>query len=219
MRRTSVGKWVLVGVLAASATAFAGTLRGTVRMADPADTPADESPPYYWSVWNGLVDPVDPKASPSRELAVILTGGPGGDPVGCEHGLRGGGFMSRTMAVKAGGTLRLVNTDGCSHELYSDTIPDFAPLATAPGNPRNVVVPAGVHEIHDRLYAHVHGVVHALPDLAACGRIADDGAFVFEGVPAGSYTLKVLQGAREVHSAAVTLTDGETTVEPIAVDN
>ncbi len=70
--------------------------------------------------------------------------------------------------------------------------------------------------ISDRLYGHVGGVVHAVAGLAACGRVSRDGSFVFEGVPAGEYTLKVLRGAEELHSASVTVTEGETTLEPIA---
>ncbi len=212
-----VFKWVLIGTLAASATAFAGPLRGTVRTSTPTEAEPGASPPYYWNVWNGFVDPADPRADASRELAVVLVGGAMPEPVGCEFAISGGDFLPKTMAVRPGQALRIRNGDGCVHELQSSDLSELAPLGTSPGNTRSVTVPeGGPYVISDRLYGHVGGVVHAVAGLAACGRVSRDGSFVFEGVPAGEYTLKVLRGAEELHSASVTVTEGETTLEPIA---
>ncbi|MEZ4253293.1 MAG: hypothetical protein R3B99_34225 [Polyangiales bacterium] len=212
----AMSKWVLIGVLAASATAFAGPLRGTVRLPAPTEPEPGSTPPYYWNVWNGFVDPADARVDASREVSVILVGGSVPEPIGCDVALSGGDFLPRTMVARPGQPLRIRNGDGCVHELQSSDLPELAPLGTTPGNTRSVTIPAGgPYHVSDRLYGHVQGVVHAVPDLAACGRVGRDGAFVFEGVPSGEYTLKVLRGETEVHSATVTVTDGETTLEPI----
>ena len=180
--------------------------------------PAAEENQFYWKVWNGVVDPRTPRLDPSRELAVVLTGEGVEEPIGCNYAIRGGGLQPATLVVKAGSALRIENRDGCSHELQSEGIPDFAPLATAPGNARAINVPAGgPYEITDRLYAHVHGTVHPLTDLAACAQVGADGAFVFEGIPNGSYTLKIFRGTEVVHEAPVVVEDAPITVEPIGL--
>lgn len=212
-----VFKWVLIGSLAASATAFAGPLRGTVQLNTPTEDEPGATPPYYWNVWNGFVEAANPRADASRELAVVLVGGAVPEPIGCEFAISGGDLLPKTMAVRPGQVLRIRNGDGCVHELQSTELAELAPLGTSPGNTRSVTVPeGGPYAITDRLYGHVGGVVHAVDGLAACGRVSRDGSFVFEGVPAGEYTLKVLRGAEELHAASVTVTEGETTLEPIA---
>jgi hypothetical protein len=220
MRSDVLSKWLLIGILAASATALAGPLRGTVRLPAPTAAEPPETPPYYWNVWNGLVDPADERTDARRELAVVLTGGELPEPVGCDFAISGGDFLPKTMAVRPGQSLRVRNGDGCVHELQSSDLSELVPLGTTPGNTRSVTIPAGgPYTITDRLYGHVSGVVHAVDGLAACGRVNRDGSFVFEGVPVGTYTLKVLRGATEIHSASVTITDAETTLEPIAAGN
>ena len=221
MRTKAVLKWAIAVAGVAGATALAAPIRGSVRMpSDPAPSAVDEEPAtYYWKVWNGFLDPRPRRPSPARELAVVLTGGDVDAPIGCTYRIQGGDLLPKTIVTKAGAALRIENRDGCAHELQSSEIPDFAPLATAPGNARAIPVPAGgPYTVSDRLYAHVGGVVHALPDLAACAQVAADGSFLFEGIPAGSYTLKVFRGANEVHSAPVEVADGvPLQIDPIAI--
>ena len=218
--RTTLTWTILAGGLAA-ATALAAPIRGTVQMPASSDAASadEEANQYYWKVWNGVVDPGTPRPDPSRELAVVLTGESATEePIGCTYAIRGGDLHPSTLVVKAGAALRIENRDGCAHELRSAGIPDFAPLATAPGNARAINVPAGgPYEITDRLYAHVSGTVHPLTDLVACATVGADGAFVFEGIPNGTYTLKIFRGADEVHSAEVVVQDAPITIEPIGL--
>ncbi len=121
--------------------------------------------------------------------------------------------------TKGGAGLRIENRDGCTHELQSEGIEGFAPLATAPGNARQVTVPSGgPHEITDRLYGHIHGWVVGVDDLVACATIEEDGKYAFESVPAGEYTLKVYRDGEEVTTQAVTVGDGPLTVDPLTLE-
>ncbi len=219
MRMKVVLRWVMGVVGLAGATALAAPIRGSVRIPSDASTPPVQEGPatYYWKVWNGFLDPRPSRPSPDRELAVVLTGGGVEAPTGCSFRIQGGDLLPKTIVIKAGSALRIENRDGCSHELQSNEIPDFAPLATAPGNVRAINVPAGgPYIVSDRLYAHVGGTVHAIEDLVACAQLSPDGSYLFEGIAAGQYTLKVFHGAEEVHSAPVEVTEGvPLQVEPI----
>ena len=210
---------LFLGSLALGATAFAVPIRGRVRLPDPAAEETESNHEFYWRVWNGVVDPRPQQADPARELAVILVGGSLEEPVGCDHFLRGGDLYPRTMVVRPGTALSIENRDGCAHELMSEDVPDFAPLATSPGNTRAITIPeGGPYHIQDRLYSHVEGVVHTEEGLAACAKVGDDGSFLFEGVPAGTFQLRVLQGTETVHTADVTVEEGEPlTIDPISI--
>ena len=156
------------------------------------------------------------RPDPSRELSVVLTGAQVDEPAGCTYQIEGGDFRSRTMVVKSGNALRIENRDGCSHELQAEEIPEFTPLATAPGNVRSVVVPeAGIYSIQDRLYSHVQGTVHAVDDVVACAKINPDGSFVFDSVEEGNYTLKIYRGSEEVYSNSVQVDDDPLTIDSI----
>lgn len=203
--------------LVLTATSLAAPIRGSLRAPQTQPAEQDDTQTFYWKAWNGFVDPRPARLDVQREIAVVLTGD-GADPIGCSYLLSGGDFLPRTIVTKAGVTLRVENRDGCSHELQSDDIPDFAPLATNPGNARAIAVPAGgPYTITDRLYGHVRGTVVTIPDLVACASVRSDGSFGFDGVPPGEYTLKVFQGARVVRESPVVVTDRELTLDPIAL--
>ncbi|MFW5921183.1 MAG: hypothetical protein ACOCUS_05030 [Polyangiales bacterium] len=209
------------GGLAFATTAAAVEVRGSLDVPkDLSDQAADEPATHepYWEEWNGVLDPKDPTFEPARELAVVLTGSGSADPDGCEYALRGGDFAPRTIVAKGGSTLRIKNTDGCSHELHAD-MEGFAPLQTAPGNARTVTLPGEGHwVVRDKRYPHVEGHLHAVKDLVACGAIAADGKFTFENVEPGTYTLAVYHDAEQVASQQVEIEEGGTqTLEPIAL--
>ncbi|MEM1417222.1 MAG: hypothetical protein AAGH15_20150, partial [Myxococcota bacterium] len=207
--------------------AFAGFVReasaarvtGSVRMPAPGAAPPSDDPSGYWRAWNGFLELRPPALDPRSEVLVVLRGGDLPEPRGCAYRLQQGDFAPKAMAVRPGATLRIENRDGCSHELTSASIPEFPPLATAPGNARAIAgVPGGgPHAITDRLYGHVGGWVHVMDDLAACATMAADGRYVFEDVPAGRYRLVVLRGETEVRSADVEVRSNGLTVDPIAI--
>ncbi|MCS6797317.1 MAG: hypothetical protein NZ898_02095 [Myxococcota bacterium] len=215
-------------VITALSTALAGLVtwrvravpvRGTLewpRNHEPAAARPSSGPaPFYWEERNGILDVRPRRIDAARDFAVGLFGsGPG--PAETEVALDGGDFSPTTVLVRAGTTLRIVNRDACSHELYVEGREDFTPLGTSPGNARTTQVrEAGTFEIRDRLYAHVRGWVVAAADLVARGTVESSGAFAFADVPAGSYTLRVYYRGREVARRDVTVTDaGPVTVEP-----
>jgi len=198
----------LVGV------ALAAPVSGKVELSGEAPS-SEEDDAYYWKAWNGFIDPSPVRLDPAREVTVVLTGTPGDGPApGCRATLTGGDLMPRTMVVRTGTPVRIENTDGCRHELFSPEITEFAPLATAPGNARAVPIPAGgPYPVQDRLYAHVSGTIVPIDDLVACGTVGPDGAFRFEGVDAGEYTLKVFRDGEVVHEAPLSVADGPVEIE------
>lgn len=198
--------------------ADAARVVGTLRMPAMArEAPGDAL--GYWRAWNGFLELRPPAEDPRHTLNVVLVGGELPEALGCAASLAQGGLAPSAMAVRPGGTLRIENGDGCSHELTSESIPDFPPLATAPGNARSIAaVPAGgPHAITDRLYAHVEGWVHVYDDLAACATLRADGRYVFNDVPAGRYTLKVLRGDAEIRSQEAVVPAGGLEVGAIAI--
>ncbi len=213
---------MLATALALGATAFAGPLRGSVSLPRDAQPQkrAEGSPDHYWRVWNGVLEPRPDAFDPTRELAVVLTGPVSGDPIGCAYALRGGNLLPTTLAVRAKTTLRIENSDGCSHSLFADGIAEFAAAETPPGNARVVSVgEGGPWVIRDASHGHVEGHLHAIPDLVACGSVDPRGGFTFPSVPAGEYTVKVFRGPHEVGRQAVTITDArELTIAPLPIN-
>ena len=201
-----------------TATALAAQVTGRVRL--PNAPPQEDTPnTFYWKAWNGFVASPAARLDARREVSVVLTGAGPDEPIGCTYRLSGGDFLPRTLVVKSGSTLRIENQDGCSHELQSEDLPDFSPLATNPGNARPVAVPTGgPYTVTDRLYGHVRGVVVPVDDLVACATVNPNGSFSFSSVPAGEYTLKVFREGEAIHEAPVTISDRELTLDPIAVE-
>lgn len=217
---TAVSATTAVALLIAN-DALAGPVRGELNLPDDQVNTEEEGPrPYYWNAWNGFLEPRKRTMNPQRELAVVLTGSGVPNPIGCEYRIVGGDLQPRTIVTKGGASLRIENRDGCTHELQSEGIEGFAPLATAPGNARAINIPSGgPHELSDRLYGHIHGWVIGLDDLVACATIAPDGKYQFESVPAGEYTLTIYRDGEEVTSQPVAVTgDAPLAIDPITLE-
>lgn len=205
--------------LGISSTAWAGAVRGRLAVGNRA-VPESQQAEHYWNAWNGFIAAREMNIDLTRELSVVLRGGEVSEPVGCEYTMRGGDLSSRTMVVKTGTRIRLVNNDGAVHELAIEGLGDEgATLPTAPGNARQLTVPAGgPYAITDALYAHVQGSIVAVDDLAACGSVDADGSFTLPEVPAGEYVLAVYRGGEQVHEQNVTLEAGVVEVDRISLD-
>lgn len=211
---------VLLGIalLGLATTAMAGAVSGSLEL--PSELPAaarDEHPPYYWEEWNGFLDSKPRRVDAPRDVAVVLLGqGPG--PAN-EFKIFGGDLMPTTMVARTGADIRIVNTDGCAHELYSDDIEGLTALSTAPGNARSFPAPApGSYVIRDRVYGHVEGHLHVVGNLVARAVPDESGRYTFGEIAPGTYTVKVFYGAREVGSKEVEVTSSSLTVDPIRLN-
>jgi hypothetical protein len=123
------------------------------------------------------------------------------------------------MVARVGQSLRIENTDAFPHELYADGIENFTALSTAPGNARSQpLAAAGQFVVRDRLYGHIEGHLHVVPNLIACAQVNADGSFTFGEVAPGSYTVKVFHRDRDLVTSPIEVTEGrELVLEPIAL--
>lgn len=196
-----------------STAALAGPVNGSLSVPNgfKAVSPSEGPAAFYWQQWNGVLPPEEDQFDPARHLAVVLVGK--GEGAGDQtYRLYGGDFEHDTMVARVGSTLRIQNTDGCSHDLYAEGVAGFEALATGPGNARTQALPAaGQFLIKDATYAHVTGYLHVLPDLIAVAEVNSQGRYSFSNVAPGSYTLKVLYRDKEAASQEVTV-DGSRTL-------
>lgn len=219
MKRLALALALTITTLGISSTAWAGAVRGRIAVGTRT-VPESQQAEHYWNAWNGFIAATEINIDLTRELSVVLRGGDIADPVDCEYSLQGGDLSSRTMLVKTGARIRLLNGDGAVHELAIEGLnEEGATLPTAPGNARQLTIPAGgPYTVTDALYAHVRGTIVPVDDLAACGRVAADGAFTLPDVPAGDYVLAVYRNGQQVHEQNVTLETGVVEVDGISLD-
>ena len=173
----------------------------------------------YWVVWAGLLDPASPRLSAEREVTVVLTGEAAERGTGCQYRMEGGDLLPKTIVAQVGSRVPLENRDGTAHYVYSDELSGLTPLRTAPGRSRELAVPdaPGTWALHDRHYPQVSGHLVAIPDLVACASVTPRGAWRFDDVAAGDYTLKAYRGGQEVHSAPLSIAGNarDVAVDPI----
>lgn len=212
---------VLTLAVATATTAWAGDVRGTLRLQAGYGAPAPEANArsHYWEEWNGFIEPTPHRFDAGRELAVVLTGP--GEPAADQpnFALANGALSPATLVVRAGATLRIENSDPVAHQLYAEGSEELAPTPTSAGLVRQQVLSgAGAWPLRDQLHPHVTGHLHVLTDLIARAEVQGDGTFRFRNVPAGTYTLTVFHREHALHSAEVTVPeDRELVVDPIAI--
>jgi hypothetical protein len=217
---------VAIAVLGAPAAVLAGDVRGTLQV--PSDLPSMNPAPgdarllrtRYWEEWNGVLEARAPRFETSRELAVVLTGeGPMSQGEQPPLRLHNGSLLPATLVVRVGSAFQIRNDDGVAYELYAEGNDEFGPIQIAPGNARPLTISApGSWPVRDRVYPHVRGHLHALPNLVARAFVESNGSYVFRGVAPGSYRLHVFHGPREVTSQEITVPEsGTLQVPPITV--
>ncbi len=214
---------VLALAVGTATTAWAVEVRGTLRVptdyGHSAANPDEERRNHYWEEWNGFLDLRPARFDPSREIAVVLTGdgplAPNQPPIAIANGA----LSPATIVARVGSEWEIKNTDPVVHQLAAEGLSELGPTPIAPDLPRRqTITQAGHWPLRDEVYGHIRGHLHALPDLVARAVVQPDGSFVFHDVPAGTYTLKVFHGERELHSAQVTVPeDRELVVDPIAI--
>jgi len=198
---------LLVAFGGASAESIEGSVRGNTSKQASDDSSQQD---YYWKVWNGALPELPDKDDRSDVLAV-LTGKFTGPPIGCKFGFHGGGLDPSTVAARSGTTVRIENDDAFTHELSVKGLAGFTPLESGPSKARAIPVPVGgPWELGDRIYGHVDGYLHSMRELVACARVTPGGAFRFENVPPGPYSLRILRGAEQVATRRVTVPAGKT---------
>lgn len=169
--------------------------------------------------WNGFVAQRSAPVEVAREVSVVLRGE--GTPATETPPVRlqNGTLLPATIVVRAGGTLQIQNDDGIRYELSAEGVADFQASATEPGHARQIQTPTpGSFPIRDRNLTHVRGHLHVVPNLIARAFVENNGSFVFRGVAAGTYTLHVYLGEREVVSGTqVVVSDESQELEPIRV--
>ena len=131
-------------------------------------------------------------------------------------------FRPHIVVVPKDQTLRILNSDGVLHNVHLHAKKNEPFNRSMPGRVKQLDVTFGYTE-RIRVGCDVHKwmsgwiVVAKHPYYAVTGK---DGAFRFEGVPAGSYTVEIWHEKLGKKQAEVTVTPGgETTVEFVLQQN
>lgn len=162
----------------------------------PPEPPTRRS--YYWELENGFKEVSRNRIDAPRELAVVLLGENSHDEKErFEIEFFGGSLLPSTVVVSKGSSLRIQNKDEIAHELYATGLKGFSPEATSPRAIRSIELSeVGDWELRDRVVTHLRGHLYVLENLVAIAKISDNGAYTFNEVEPGNYTLKVFHGAK-----------------------
>jgi plastocyanin len=101
-------------------------------------------------------------------------------------------FVPHTQIIRAGGSVEFPNSDPFSHNVFSNTSLGAFDLGLyRRGQSRSsTFARAGVYSIYCNIHSAMVSFVIAVP-TKDFSRVANDGKFAIEGVPAGSYFLHV----------------------------
>jgi hypothetical protein len=186
--RAALSLWLALGMT----PAWAGTLKGTVKLPDTAKTTRLYQ--GYWRIENGNV-PVNNAGGAKLETAVILENVNGAHPpaprtVTIEMG--GLDAHPRMVISGPGSVLEIKNTGKVRLDMSTPATPSVMPLEQLPpGATRRVKFDApGGYAVHDAQYPHILISVIIL-DSPFYSTVDEKGSFSIAGVPDGHAHLKV----------------------------
>lgn len=139
-----------------------------------------------------LLDKQGRKAGDLSDVIVYLEGVKARpEPAKATVWMRGKAFTPRVVAIPVGGTVEFPNEDPIFHNVFSVSGENRFDLALykRPKLGSWTFKHPGVVRVYCNIHPQMSAVVLVL-DSPFFAQVARDGAFAFEGVPAGSYTLK-----------------------------
>ncbi|HXU82249.1 MAG TPA: hypothetical protein VN914_12685 [Polyangia bacterium] len=188
----------LLGVLALSAPARAGTVTGRVTLIEKSGRNATDL--------SDVVVYVDNVKARPRPAKVVVT-------------MKGKTFTPHLAVVPVGGTVEFPNDDPIFHNVFSVSGENRFDLSLykRPKSGAWTFEHPGVARVYCNIHPQMSAVV-LVRDNPFYARAATDGAFTIEDVPAGSYTLKAWHERGGETSAPVTIpATGKVTAE-LALD-
>lgn len=188
----------------AGGTALAAPVRGKLEL--PTSAPDLEATPHHVRAQNGLFPTIERIYEPTRAVTVALTREGAESEVACPARLENGGLLPRTLVGAPGAALSLTNFDGTEYAPRAEGLEALDGSSIPPGAAVTVPMPSeGTLEITDAIHPHVHGRLVVLPGLLGCAKVSELGAFRFEQVDAGEYTLHFFVDGEELATRPLTV--------------
>lgn len=184
--------FTLCGLLAVSAAAQAGTVKGTVKL--PEGARSTRLYQGYWRLENGNV-PVQNSGGAKAETVVVLEGVKGAHaPPARTVTVEIGGLDARPrlVVVGPGSVIEIKNTGRVTHEFSTPDDPSLMPVERLPPSTvrRQKFDKIGGFVIRDAEYPHIMISV-IVADTPYYGTLDERAAFNIPNVPDGKATLKV----------------------------
>jgi len=170
----------------------------------------DTGTDYYWLIENGIL-PIKPAAlDPSRLVIAVMKTGGSPPPSGIFTVSLGGAMSSpNPVIVPPKSTVKFVNNDPFVHSLFCAEMGQvFAPEITPSRQTRQIpFFNEGVYDVGCKITPHLHAWVIVTPLVVQTAAAQKDGSFAVEGLPAGTYDLKVYHGEKVLGSRKIEVTD------------
>jgi plastocyanin len=184
----------VLAILALAAPASAGTVSGKVELIEKGGNKAQDLSDVVV-----YLDGV--KARPKPGSATMV--------------MKGKSFTPRVVVVPVGGTVQFPNEDPIFHNVFSVSAENRFDLELykRPKSGSWTFQNPGVVRVYCNIHPQMVGVV-VVRDNPYFARVAKDGTFTIEGVPAGKYTLKAWhERANEVGKEITVAGEGDATAQ------